>query len=165
VRKEEDAMAAAQAVGFPLVVKPNSGNMGRAVSIGVRDEAELRAAVRRAQAISTEVVIEALIPAGEYRLLVVGGRFVAASHRRPAQVRGDGSATVRELVEKVNTHPERERLLSGARARRKPLVLDATRWRCWVSRGCRRTRCPTRARPCCCAAVQHLAGRRLGRRD
>lgn len=124
VYKKEAALAAAQEIGFPVVVKPNTGNTGRGVTVGVRDETGLLAAVHRAQAISSEVVVEALISGKEYRLLVVGGRFVAAANRRPAQVCGDGVATVRELVERVNARPERERLLSGPRARRKPLVLD-----------------------------------------
>lgn len=124
LRKEEDAVAAAQAIGFPVVVKPEAGSLGRGVSVGICDEAGLVAAVRRAQAISPKVVLEAFIPGKEYRLLVVDGRFVAAANRRPAQVQGDGSATVQELIRRVNARPEREAALLGRRAVRRPLVLD-----------------------------------------
>src|SRR5581483_9873367 len=43
----------------------------------------------------------------DYRLLVVNGRLVAAARRDPAQVVGDGRATVRQLVDHVNQDPQR----------------------------------------------------------
>ena len=72
---------------------------------------------------SREVVIEATIKGDEHRLLVVGGKFFAASCRRPAQVKGDGVSTVRELVEKENRRPERQ---GGRNVALTPVKLDKT---------------------------------------
>ena len=47
------------------------------------------------------------VTGGDYRLLVVGAKVVAAARRRPPTVTGDGSATVTRLVERVNEDPRR----------------------------------------------------------
>ncbi|SDD63285.1 cyanophycin synthetase [Paracoccus isoporae] len=111
-------------IGYPVVVKPRDGNMGRGVSVGVRDAAELRTAFRRAQAVSRHVVIESVIAGTEYRLLVVNDRFVGAIQRRPAHVTGDGVSTIRRLVARENRRPAREPLLRGSMATLKALKLD-----------------------------------------
>ncbi|CCM78492.1 Mur ligase family protein [Rhizobium mesoamericanum] len=43
----------------------------------------------------------------DHRILVVGGKLVAAAKRVPAQVTGDGRSTIRELIEQVNRDPRR----------------------------------------------------------
>lgn len=123
-RTEEEILDAARSIGFPLVVKPAEGFKGRAVSIGVTDEAGVLSAFGRAQAISPKAVVESVIPGGEYRLLVVGGRFAAATHRRPPQVRGDGASTIRALIDCENARPERDRRLAGRATSLVPIALD-----------------------------------------
>lgn len=123
-RTEEEALAAARAIGFPLVVKPASSHKGRAVSVGIMDEAGVLLAFGRTQAISPEAIVEAFIPGKEYRILVVGGRFAAATNRRPAHVRGNGSSTVRTLVERENARSERDRRLAGRATALVPIALD-----------------------------------------
>jgi cyanophycin synthetase len=125
VRSREDALAAAHEIGFPVVVKPEDGNMGKGITVGVVDEAGLAAAFDRAQAESRNVLVEAFVSGDEYRLLVIDGRFVAAVCRRPASVRGDGVSTVRELVARENARPERELLLPGRMAALLPIVIDS----------------------------------------
>ena len=44
VRGHRQAIAAAERIGFPVVIKPNKGSLGRGVSIGVRDAEEVVAA-------------------------------------------------------------------------------------------------------------------------
>lgn len=124
VRTEEEALAAARAIGFPLVVKPASSHKGRAVSVGITDEAGVLLAFGRTQAISPEAIVESFIPGEEYRILVVGGRYAAATNRRPAHVRGNGSSTVRTLVERENARPERDRRLAGRATALVPISLD-----------------------------------------
>ncbi|MDQ1901617.1 CapA family protein [Paracoccus sp. WLY502] len=124
VRSEEEALDAARAIGFPLVVKPAASHKGRAVSVDVADESGTLLAFRRTQAISPEAIIESFVPGHEYRILVVGGRFAAATHRRPAQVRGDGASTIRALIERENARPERDRRLAGRATSLVPIALD-----------------------------------------
>ncbi|MCZ0962527.1 ATP-binding protein [Paracoccus benzoatiresistens] len=123
-RTEEAALAAARELGYPLVVKPFDGNMGRDVTIGVSNEAEMRKAFARAVSHSGKAVIETLIQGDEVRLLVAGGKFLAAMNRQPAQVTGDGTRSVAELVGKENRRPERDTSLKGAHWLTKPIKLD-----------------------------------------
>ena len=53
------------------------------------------------------VVVESFITGRDYRVLVVGGRMVALAERVPAHVVGDGTRTVRELVDDANADPRR----------------------------------------------------------
>ena len=119
--KPEQAVEAAQWIGFPVVVKPAEGKMSRCVTVGVQDEAEVVEAFAQAKTISSQVVIESVIEGELYRLLTIGGRFFAASRRLPAQVTGDGQATVRELVERANQQPARR---VGRMGLRTPIQLD-----------------------------------------
>lgn len=124
VRTEKEALEATRVVGFPLVVKPATGSKGRAVSVGIVNDAGVLPALHRALAISSDAIIESFIPGDEYRLLVVGGRFAAATRRRPAQVHGDGASTVRTLVVRENARPERDPRLSSRMTSLVPLSLD-----------------------------------------
>jgi cyanophycin synthetase len=109
VRELDDALAAARRIGFPVVVKPLDGNHGRGVQLDLGTEDEVRAAFPAAQAEAGRgwVVVESYVTGNDYRVLVVGGRMIAAAERVPAHVIGDGSKTVAELVEETNADPRR----------------------------------------------------------
>lgn len=104
---EEEAAALARSIGFPVAVKPVSGNQGRGVTAYVAGERELREAFAQASAVDRRVVIERWVPGHPYRVLVVRGRMVAAARREPAHVTGDGRSTVAELIERANRDPLR----------------------------------------------------------
>ncbi|MCZ2441610.1 MAG: cyanophycin synthetase [Burkholderiales bacterium] len=102
----EDAWAAAQRIGLPVVVKPQHGNQGKGVTVNVVARDQLEAAYQAAAEYGA-VMVEKYLSGGDYRLLVVGNRLVAAARRDPPIVIGDGQATVRELVARVNADPRR----------------------------------------------------------
>lgn len=102
----DEAWGAAQDVGLPVVVKPVDGHQGKGVSVNLSSEAEVRAAYAIAERHGT-VLVERYISGDDYRLLVVGGRLVAAARRDPAHVVGDGERSVAELVAEVNQDPRR----------------------------------------------------------
>ncbi|MBB1604561.1 cyanophycin synthetase [Variovorax sp. UMC13] len=101
-----DGWAAALEIGLPVVVKPQDGNQGKGVTVNIVSREQLDAAYASA-ATYGEVMVEKFLPGFDYRLLVVGDRLVAAARRDPPQVIGDGSATVRQLVDTVNLDPRR----------------------------------------------------------
>ena len=102
----DDAWAAAQRIGVPVVVKPQDGNQGKGVTVNVVSREQLDAAYKAAAEIGA-VMVEKYLPGADYRLLVVGKKLVAAARRDPPLVIGDGEATVGELVERVNADPRR----------------------------------------------------------
>lgn len=107
VDNADDAWSAAQDLGGPVVLKPFDGNQGKAVSVNLTTEEQVRAAFELAEAISSDVIVERYLNGTDHRLLVINGKLVAAAQRRPAQVVGDGRSNVRELVKKVNEDPRR----------------------------------------------------------
>ncbi len=110
VRSVDPALQFAQAQGWPVVIKPADLDGGLGVVPGIRDEAGLRRAFDAAARLSDGgVVVERHVDGADHRLLVVDGRLWAAARRTPAGVSGDGSATVAELVERVNRDPQRGR--------------------------------------------------------
>ncbi|MHB8125031.1 MAG: cyanophycin synthetase [Desulfitobacteriaceae bacterium] len=104
---EEEAVTAFRKIGGPVVVKPYNGNQGKGVTLRLTTDAEVRTAFRVAQAYGNEIIVEEHIEGYHYRLLVIGGRLVAAARRIPACVVGDGRSSIEELVEQVNLHPQR----------------------------------------------------------
>jgi cyanophycin synthetase len=109
VRNVDRAVAIANRLGYPVVVKPLDGNHGRGVCLDLQDADELRAAYPIAVEESRRgwVIVENHVVGKDYRVLVVGGRMVAIAERVPAHVIGDGVHTVRELVDDTNSDSRR----------------------------------------------------------
>jgi cyanophycin synthetase len=103
----DDAWAAAREIGLPVVVKPRDGNQGKGVTIGIDTREQVAAAYAAARRHDADVLVERYVPGHDYRLLVIGGRLVAAARRDPPSVVGDGRRTVAELVAAVNEDPRR----------------------------------------------------------
>ena len=102
-----DAWAVAEEIAAPVVVKPRYGNQGRGVSVNLVTREEVEKAWILANEIDSSVVVERFVMGGDYRVLVVGGRMVAAARRHPPIVIGDGVSTIRQLVDRVNEDPRR----------------------------------------------------------
>lgn len=83
---------------LPVVVKPNDGLMGRDVHVDIRTWSSFQRAFNRVAATGATVLVERFDRGRDHRVLVVDGKVVAATHRTPANVVGDGSSTVEELV-------------------------------------------------------------------
>jgi cyanophycin synthetase len=107
VKDADDAWAAANEIGAPVVVKPQDGNQGRGVATNLTTREQITAAFEAARKEGESVLVEKFAPGHDYRLLVVGDRVVAAARREPAHVLGDGIHTVTQLVEQVNADPRR----------------------------------------------------------
>ncbi len=97
--------------GRRIVVKPNGSVGGKGLGfLGPgSSESAYRAAVDRAFRFDRSILVEEHVEGSEYRFLVVGGRVVGVIHRIPANVEGDGSSSVRELVRRKNDDPRRGR--------------------------------------------------------
>ncbi len=106
---EEAYRAAGAFAGKAFVVKPRSTNFGDGVALLPADwkAGAARAAVDTAFSLDSAVIVEEFVPGREYRFLVIGGKTRAVLHRMPANVLGDGSSTLRALVEAKNAHPYR----------------------------------------------------------
>jgi cyanophycin synthetase len=103
-----DAWAAAEDIGVPVVVKPYDGNHGRGVFTNLTTRGEVEAAYAAAIEEGSGVIVERFIRGSEHRLLVVGGKLVAAARGESASVVGDGQSTIKELIDRqLNSDPRR----------------------------------------------------------
>lgn len=102
------ALRAAQALEWPVVVKPANLDQGQGVVPDIRSEPMLREAYERAASLSPrQVLVEKHVEGADHRMLVVGGRLLAASRREPGGVVGDGRSTVMQLLDVLNADPRR----------------------------------------------------------
>jgi len=108
VETADQAWAAAQDIGMPVVVKPLDGNRGWGVSLDVNTEDGVRKAWVAADKEGSGVLVERYVRGDEHRVLVVGDRVVAATRGETACVVGDGHATVEQLIDsQINIDPRR----------------------------------------------------------
>ncbi len=108
-RKFEDAKKSIRKIEYPLVVKPLDGNHGRGVTVGVNDPEHFATAFEAAKSQSRNgyVIVERTLEGNDYRVLVINGKMVAAAHRVPAHVTGNGKDTLQALIDRENENPLR----------------------------------------------------------
>jgi cyanophycin synthetase len=107
VQHADDAVAAAERIGYPVVVKPYNANHGKGISVHLTTADQVRAAFEVAREHSRSVIVESFISGEDHRMLVINGELVAVAKRVPGHVVGDGVHTIEQLVEEVNQDPRR----------------------------------------------------------
>jgi cyanophycin synthetase len=91
---------------FPLVVKPCRGSASKHVTTNIQDIERLKYAINKAIIYSPAFIIERFIPdASVHRATVIDFNFVACVKQAPANVVGNGSLTIRELIDRKNNDP------------------------------------------------------------
>ncbi|WP_269538981.1 N-acetylglutaminylglutamine synthetase [Cerasicoccus fimbriatus] len=89
-----------------VVVKPVAGEQGQGISVDVRSDEALAAAVAKAYEHGDKVIIEQYVEGHDLRVIVINQEVVAAAIRRPPSIIGTGEHTVRELIEKLSRRRE-----------------------------------------------------------
>ncbi|MCD2137391.1 acylphosphatase [Salinicoccus halitifaciens] len=101
---DEEILAFAETMEFPIVLKPTDGNAGNGVFANIQTMEELKDIIPhvREELGFKEVIVEDYIPGREFRVVVIGDRVLGAMIRRPASVLGDGKHTIKELIAQTN---------------------------------------------------------------
>lgn len=89
-------------IGFPLVIKPVTGNQGRGVTTNIETTEGAIKAFQFAKKISNGIIAERQVSGNDYRVLTINYKFVAAAKRTPPHVVGDGEHTIRQLINLIN---------------------------------------------------------------
>ncbi len=133
VYSEDGLRDAIEELGFPIVTKPLDGNHGKGATIHIMNWEDAAAGLKAAQAYSRAVIVEQFVEGFDFRLLVVNGKLIAAAKRTPAAVTGDGTSTIKQLIDQVNEDPRRgvghERTLTSIKADQHTLDLLAKQGR------------------------------------
>jgi len=95
--------------GKPVVIKPNQTNFGTGITIlkDNTDEEIYRRAIDIAFEYDSTILVEEFIDGKEYRFFVIGNEVAGILHRVPANVTGDGTKSIQELVGIKNQNPLR----------------------------------------------------------
>jgi cyanophycin synthetase len=140
VKDVPSALKLAETIGYPVVLKPVSSDKGRLVFANLRDAGELQTVLQKLHLDRERFMLQSFFPGEDHRLLVIDGKLIAAAHRSPASVRGDGRHRIRELVEIENREPKR--VLGPL----EPIVLDEEADRVLAQQGCDRDSIPEAGR-------------------
>ncbi|MEZ5734197.1 MAG: hypothetical protein R3E09_00095 [Novosphingobium sp.] len=98
VGSADAAVNAGRQLGWPLVVKPSNRERSVGVTIGIESEQALVAAFEQARKVSDRILVERQIPGTCHRIMVAKGKVVYVVKRKPTGAKGNGKATVRELI-------------------------------------------------------------------
>ncbi len=107
VKSVEQAVRAAERLGYPVVVKPLDANHGRGVTLDIVNAEQVKVAFEKAREHARTVIVENYLKGFDHRMLVVNGELVAVAKRVPGHVVGDGERTIAQLVDVVNSDPRR----------------------------------------------------------
>lgn len=109
VRTPDEGVAAARKIGYPVVVKPVDGLGGFGVTLGLREEHDVRTYVAEVVAGSPggTALVERHMTGRNYRVTVLAGQVPYVMEYQAATVTGDGVRSLRELIEEENRNPRR----------------------------------------------------------
>ena len=101
--KSNDRIDAAYAyakkeIGFPVVVKPNSGTQGALVCVAY-DKRTFMQAVRKICKKDRVFLVQPLVTGRDYRVVVLDDDVISAYERLPLTVTGDGTSTIDRLLD------------------------------------------------------------------
>lgn len=102
VESATQALRQADALGYPVVIKPVDRDGGEGVRAGLEDPAAVRAAFEEAMRLSKRVLVEKHVPGRDYRLQVVEGEVQGVLERVPGGVVGNGLDSIHSLLERQN---------------------------------------------------------------
>jgi cyanophycin synthetase len=122
VESKQEAVHAANKIGYPVVLKPLNADFGNGVSVGLKNDASVISGFELAKKFSRAAIVEKFIPGEDYRILVIDGSVVSVAKRVPAHVIGDGKQSISDLVGQENRRRENDYVLPWAL---QPILLDA----------------------------------------
>lgn len=98
-----------QFFAMDIVIKPKSTNFGKGIIIikNLQSTEVYKNAVEHALQYDSSILIEEYIRGREFRFLVIGDEVAAILHRVPANVKGDGIHSIKDLVIEKNKDPLR----------------------------------------------------------
>lgn len=113
----------AKRLGFPVVVKPNSGSQGSGVAIA-NTKIDFYRAMRAIFKTDRVAIVQKVVRGKDYRLVVLDNKVISAYERLPLKVLGDGKLSVQQLLKQKQrkfkkTHRDTQIKINDPRIRAK----------------------------------------------
>jgi D-alanine-D-alanine ligase-like ATP-grasp enzyme len=96
-RKIDDAYRYARTLGFPVIVKPNSGSQGQNVAL-LHNRRKFYPALRAIFKHDRVALVQKLVTGKDYRIVILDDKIISAYERIPLNVVGDGRSTITKLL-------------------------------------------------------------------
>ncbi len=96
-RKINQAFRFAEKIGFPVILKPNSGSQGSNVSL-VHSKTEFYRALRAIFKRDRIALVQKYVCGRDYRVVVLDNKIISAYERIPLSVTGDGQSSILSLL-------------------------------------------------------------------
>jgi D-alanine-D-alanine ligase-like ATP-grasp enzyme len=96
-RNIDAAYLYARKIGFPVIVKPNSGTQGMGVSL-VYNKSEFYKAMHTVFSLDKVALVQRHLVGKDYRLVVLDKKIISTYERIPLNVIGDGKSTIKQLL-------------------------------------------------------------------
>ena len=94
-------------IKYPIVIKPFDGAHGDMVFLGINNKKDCDKAIRKVFEESKYILVEKEFKGIEFRFLVSRDKVFAVTNRDPANVVGDGTYNIKELIRIKNSDPKR----------------------------------------------------------
>ncbi len=107
VMGETQAILKAEFLGYPVVMKPQNRDRGEGVTSLISTRTEVRNAFALAKKFGSEVIVEEFLEGRDFRIHVMNGRAYRVRERIPGGVIGNGTSTIKDLLEELNSDPKR----------------------------------------------------------
>jgi len=99
-RNIDAAYLYAMEIGFPVIVKPNSGSQGTCVALVYNKRREFYRAIRAVFKRDRIALVQQQVNGKDYRFVVLDNEVISAYERIPLNVVGDGFSTILILLQK-----------------------------------------------------------------
>jgi len=100
----QSATIIANKIGWPIVIKPVDADRGEGVTIGVKNNKQLKIAFKEALRFSRSknIIIEKEVKGVAHRIFIANGKLLYVIKRLPKAIKGDGQKVVSQLIEEAN---------------------------------------------------------------
>lgn len=103
-RQRDKAWEYAMSFDSPAVIKPTNAARGRGITTGISTREQFDAAWKKAfeNTSRVHILVEQQVVGEDFRFYVIGDRKVFCTHRKRANVTGDGESSLAALIAKKN---------------------------------------------------------------
>jgi cyanophycin synthetase len=107
VKTWQETLAAVDQLGYPVVIKPYDRDNGQGVYAGIADESALRLAYDEVTKVVPEFLVERHAEGVGHRFTIYRDRAITVTRKLPATIVGDGTRTVKYLIDHYETQARR----------------------------------------------------------